>query len=61
MVDQLQKPSAEFAAVIKSHFKLRGRYILEQVDGWIVEASGLHRSNLQTLRGQLEQELNKLA
>jgi hypothetical protein len=60
MVDQLQKPPAEFAPVIKAHFKLRGGYVLKQVDGWIGEASGVHKSNLQTLKGQLEKELNKL-
>lgn len=61
MIDQLQKPPAEFAAVIKPHFKLRGPYILKQVAGWIDEATdSSHKSRLQTLKTQLEAELKKL-
>lgn len=63
MIDQLQKPPAEFADVIKAHFKLRGPYILKQLDGWIEQAASDagHKSKLQTLKGQLQTELNKLA
>jgi hypothetical protein len=61
MVDQLSKPPAEFAPVIQAHFKHRGPYILNQIDGWIGEAteSG-HKGRLQALKGQLEAELAKL-
>lgn len=60
MVDQLAKPPAEFAPVIKAHFKLRAPYITKQVDDWIAEASGGHKTRLQSLKTQLEAELNKL-
>lgn len=60
MVDQLSKPPAEFAPVIQAHFKLRGPYILNQIDGWINEASDPHKARLQALKAQLEAELAKL-
>lgn len=62
MIDQLQKPPAEFADVIKTHFKLRRPYILKQLDTWIEQAGdAAHKGRLQTLKGQLQTELNKLA
>lgn len=63
MIDQLQKPPAEFADVIRTHFKLRGGYVLEQVDKWIAEATSDagHKGRLTALKGQLQTELNKLA
>ncbi|WIA29416.1 hypothetical protein OEZ86_011919 [Tetradesmus obliquus] len=61
MIDQLRNPPAEFAAVIRSHFKLQGPAVLGQVQGWIDEAGGSHANNLKALKGQLETELAKLA
>ena len=62
MIDQLQKPPAEFADVIRTHFRLRGPYILKQIDGWIDEASdSANKGRLQTLKAQLEAELKKLS
>jgi hypothetical protein len=61
MVDQLQHPPAEFAPVIKAHFRLRGSSILAQVQAWIDAADNAgHKGRLVGLKGQLEAELNKL-
>lgn len=64
MIDQLQHPPAEFAAVIQAHFKMRGEFVLKQIQGWIDEAradhAGLHASRLEQLKGDLATELNKL-
>jgi hypothetical protein len=64
MIDQLQHPPAEFAAVIQAHFKMRGGFVLKQIQGWIDEAraehTGAHASRLEQLKGDLEAELNKL-
>lgn len=62
MLDQLQHPPAEFAPVIKAHFKLRGPYILAQIGTWVDEAEGDlgHKGRLQALKSQLEAELKKL-
>jgi hypothetical protein len=63
MIDQLQHPPAEFASVIRAHFKLQGPTILKQIQGWIDEAGVVsgHGNNLKSLKGQFETELAKLA
>jgi hypothetical protein len=64
MIDQLRNPPAEFASVIRTHFKLQGPAILKQIQGWVDEAAqgaATHASNLRALKGQLETELTKLA
>jgi hypothetical protein len=61
MIDQLLHPPAEFASVIRAHFKLQGPTILKQIQGWIDEAgSSGHGNNLKALKGQFETELAKL-
>lgn len=61
MVDQLRKPPAEFADVIRAHFKLRGPAILQEIDKWISEAGrSAHASNLQSHKAALQDELAKL-
>jgi len=61
MIDQLQKPPAAFADVIKTHFRLRAPYILKQVSTWIDEApASAHKTRLQELGIQLKAELDKL-
>lgn len=62
MIEQLARPPPEFADVIKTHFKLRGPYILKQIDSWITEAAAkpAHKDRLEALKGTLQTELNKL-
>jgi baculoviral IAP repeat-containing protein 6 len=60
MLDQLRKPPAEFAEPIRAHFRLRGPFILRQIDAWIAEATGAHASTLRAHRAALEVELAKL-
>jgi hypothetical protein len=63
MIEQLARPPPEFADVIKAHFKLRGPYILNQIDGWISEAAAkpAHKGRLEDLKATLQTELSKLA
>lgn len=64
MIDQLQHPPAEFADVIRSHFRLRAGFIRDQTAGWVDEARSAlnpgHHARLSTLRTQLLAELDKL-
>lgn len=65
MIDQLQHPPAEFADVIRAHFKLRGPAISKQIQGWIDDAvkhgATSHASSLRGYKSTFEQELAKLA
>ena len=65
MVGQLRHPSAGFEEVIKTHFRLKGPYILTQIEGWIEEAktsptSG-HKKALEKQLKLFKEELAKLA
>jgi hypothetical protein len=62
MIDQLKKPLPEFAPVIRTHFKLRGPYLLQQIQGWIDDSrnTSRHKASLQTLKQQLEEQLKAL-
>jgi len=62
MIDQLKKPLPDFAPVIRAHFKLRGPFLLKQIQGWIDDSrnTSRHKSNLQTLKQQLEEQLKAL-
>lgn len=61
MVDSLRNPPAEFAPVIRTHFRLRGAAIMQQIDRWIGEATGAHAAQLKTHQAVLQAELDKLA
>jgi hypothetical protein len=65
MIDYLMKPPVEFADVIRTHFTLRGDFILSTIDKWINESDKgasdkIHVSNLGRLKERLGNELAKL-
>eukprot|EP00930_Biecheleria_cincta_P083732 TRINITY_DN73243_c0_g1_i1.p1 TRINITY_DN73243_c0_g1~~TRINITY_DN73243_c0_g1_i1.p1 ORF type:complete len:928 (-),score=204.20 TRINITY_DN73243_c0_g1_i1:467-3199(-) len=64
MIEQLRRPSPEFAEVIRLHFKLRCAQVKETIGTWINEAethrSSDHKARLVCLLADLEKEFKKL-
>ena len=64
MVGQLKHPSAGFEEVVREHFRLKGPYIVTQIEGWIEEAKTSptpgHRKQLAKWLKKLKEELGKL-
>lgn len=62
MIGQLRTPPAEFADVVRAHFRLKRRQIRQQCAQWIADAGSdtSHRGALSRLTSELEVELDKL-
>ena len=64
MVGQLKHPSAGFEEVVREHFRLKGPYIVTQIEGWIEEAKSSptsgHKKQLEKWLKTLKEELAKL-
>ena len=64
MIGQIRHPSAGFEDVVREHFRLKGPYIVSQIEGWIEEAKSSptsgHKKALEKQLKKLKEELAKL-
>jgi baculoviral IAP repeat-containing protein 6 len=60
MLEPLRRPRAEFAEVVRRHFRTRRGAILAECGAWVRQARGGERASLESYVAQLTAELDKL-